>query len=390
MIIAKKVRLFPDQHQEQQLWKSAGTARFIYNWTLSRQQDNYEKGGKFLPDNELRKEITQLKKTEEYSWLKEVSNNIAKQAVKDACGAYKNFFKGMGYPKYKSRHKSTPTFYNDTHKLKVKENLVLIEKVGWIRTKEQIPLDVCYTNPRVSFDGKYWYLSVGLEKSPISVELTDESKGIDLGLTAIATCSDGKVYGNINKTRVIKKLEKRLHRLERSKARMYEANIKEKIYYQSGSKKGQLKSVTYIRPLGECKNYQKVKQEIKLIHRRLKNIRQNYVHQTTTAIVKTKPSRIVMETLNIKGMMKNKHLSKAIAEQKWYEFIRQIEYKSKLNGIEFVQVPRTYPSSKKCSRCGSIKKDLKLSDRIYSCEYCDLEIDRDYNASLNLAHYKVA
>ena len=164
MILANKVRLFPTQEQEIQLWKSVGTARFVYNWTLARQESNYKQGAKFISDNDLRKELTILKKTE-LTWLNEVSNNVAKQAVKDACNAYKTFFKGLSKkPRFKSKKKSKPSFYNDASKLKVKENLVLIEKVGWIKTNEQIPLNVKYTNPRISFDGKYWYLALGIEK----------------------------------------------------------------------------------------------------------------------------------------------------------------------------------------------------------------------------------
>ena len=151
----------------------------------------------------------------------------------------------------------------------------------------------------------------------------------------------------------------------------------------------QIETPIYKRPLKECQNVQKQNRLIRNIHRKLANIRQNYLHQTTTEIVKTKPSRIVMESLNVSEMMKNKHLSKAIQQQKFYEFKRQIEYKSKLNGIEFIQVDKFYPSSKTCSCCGNIKKDLKLSDRMYKCDVCGLVIDRDYNASINLANYEV-
>lgn len=166
MILGKKVRLYPSQLQEQKLWQSVGTARFIYNWTLAKQEENYKNGGKFISDNDLRKEITQLKRSE-LSWLNEVSNNISKQAVKDACDAYKRFFKGLSdKPRFKSRRKSKKSFYNDNCKLKVKEGkLVHIEKVGWIRTNEQIPTNVKCSNPRISYDNKYWYLSVGIDRT---------------------------------------------------------------------------------------------------------------------------------------------------------------------------------------------------------------------------------
>ena len=369
MILGRKVRLCPTNEQEQQLWKSVGTARFIYNWTLARQEENYKNGGKFISDNDLRKEITILKKTEEYKWLNEVSNNVAKQAVKDACNAYKNFFKGLtDRPRFKSRRKSKPSFYNDTSKLKVKPNMVLIEKVGWVKIAEQIPMDVKYTNPRVSFDGKYWYIAVGTEKKQPVVELTDESIGIDVGIKDLAICSNGMTFKNINKTKKVKKLKKTLKRKQRQCSKKYEMN-----------KEG--------RKFVKTSNIIKLEKQIRLIHRRLSNIRNNHLHQATTKIVKTKPSRVVMETLNIKGMMKNKHLSKAIAEQCLYDFKVKLKYKCEFNGIEFVEADKWYPSSKTCSECGHIKSRLSLSERTYICEDCGVVIDRDYNASINLSRY---
>ena len=229
MILAKKVRLYPSEIQEQKLWQSVDTARFIYNWTLAKQEENYKNGGKFIPDGTLRKEITQLKKNE-LNWLSEVSNNVAKQAVKDACNAYKRFFKGLsGKPKFKTKKRSKKSFYNDNVKLKVKDNkLVNIEKVGWIKTNEQLPIGVKYSNPRISYDNKYWYLSVAIEQEEVKEELTDVSLGIDLGLKDLAICSDGTVYKNINKTYVVRKIEKRLKRLQRQLSRKYEQNKKRK------------------------------------------------------------------------------------------------------------------------------------------------------------------
>lgn len=368
MILAKKVRLKPTNEQEQQLWKSAGTTRWTYNWTLNRQQEHYKSGGTFISDNDLRKELTQLKQTNEFKWLSDVSNNVAKQAVKDACDAYKKFFKGQSqFPKFKSRRKSKASFYNDTSKLKVKKNLVLIEKIGWIQTSEQLPIHIKYTNPRISFDKKYWYLSVGIEEAPQQPELTDEIIGIDLGIKELAICSNGQRFKNINKTKEVKKIEKRLRRLQRSSSRKYEMNKEGSRFVKTG-------------------NLIKIEKQMRHLHRRLKNMRDNHIHQATNAIVKTKPSRVVMEDLNISGMMKNRHVSKALAKQKLYEFIRQMKYKCEKYGIEFIQVGRFYPSSKTCSSCGTVKKDLKLSDRVYACE-CGLRIDRDVNASINLANF---
>ena len=377
MILAKKVRLYPTEIQEQKLWQSVGTARFIYNWTIARQEENYKNGGKFIPDNDLRKEITQLKKTD-LQWLSEVSNNVAKQSVKDACDSYKRFFKGLAdKPRFKSRKKSKPSFYNDNCKLRVKDKSVLIEKVGWVNIKPySIPLGVKYSNPRISFDGKYWYISVGIERELPNVELTDESIGIDVGVKYLAICSNGMTFKNINKTKEVKRLKKVLKRKQRKVSSKYDINKIKK----GGENRCQFKKTN---------NIIKLEKEIRLLHRRLTNIRSNHIHQATNKIVKTKPSRVVMETLNIKGMMKNRHLSKAIAEQCLYEFKRQIQYKCKKYGIEFVEADKWFPSSKTCSCCGAIKKDLKLKDRVYQCS-CGLKIDRDLNASINLSRYKLA
>ena len=371
MILAKKVRLYPSETQEQKLWQSVGTARFIYNWTLAKQEENYKNGGKFISDGVLRKEITQLKKNE-LSWLNEVSNNIAKQAVKDACDAYKRFFKGLSdKPKFKTKKRSKKSFYNDNVKLNVKDNkLVNIEKIGWIKTNEQLPIGVKYSNPRISYDNKYWYISVGIEQEENQEELTDISLGIDLGLKDLAICSDGTVYKNINKTYMVRKIEKRLKRLQKQVNRKYEKNKKGKEYVKT-------------------KNIIKLEKQIQQVHRRLANIRNNYLHQTTTNIVKTKPYRVVIEDLAVSDMMKNKHLSDAIRKQGFSEFRRQLEYKCNFRGIKLVVADRFYPSSKSCSQCGKIKKDLKLKDRVYKCS-CGLNIDRDLNASINLSKYKSA
>ncbi|MGG1658899.1 RNA-guided endonuclease InsQ/TnpB family protein [Brevibacillus sp. NRS-1366] len=366
MILAKKVRLQPTAEQEKQLWKSAGIARWAYNWTLARQEKNYRNGGKFLSDSRIRKELTQLKQAGEYSWLYDVSNNVTKQAVKDACDAYKKFFKKFTEkPRFKSKKQSKPAFYNDTVKLKVKHRLVRVEKVGWVITSEQLPLDTKFLNPRISFDGKYWCISVGIEQETVKPVLTEQVIGIDVGVKELAVCSNGMIIKNVNKTKAVKKAEKRLRRLQRNVSRKYEMNKEGSRFVKTG-------------------NIVKVEKSIHLLYRRLTNIRINHIHQATNAIVKTKPSTVVMETLNIKGMMKNRHLSKAIAQQKLYEFKRQLAYKCEKYGIRFLEADKWYPSSKTCSKCGAVKRDLRLSDRIFKCG-CGLEIDRDLNAAINLA-----
>ena len=389
MIRGIRVQLKPNNKQKTKLFESAGVARFAYNWTLNRQIENYKNGGKFIFDKELRKEFTKLKQTEEYSWLNNYSNNITKQAIKDACNAYIKFFKGESkYPRFKSRKKSKPSFYVDTDKIQFNGTYVKLEKLtpsrkknkqklNWIRLceRERIPYGegIKYINPRVSFDGLNWWISVGIEYEETKEIPTNEGIGIDLGIEKLAVVSDGNIYKNINKTKEVKRLEKRKKRLQRKVSKKYEMN---KTKMKGGEDRYQ-----------KTKNIIKLENKLKKLNQRLTNIRHNYSHQITTEIVKRKPSFIVVEDLNVTGMMKNKHLSKDIQQQRFYEFYRQIQYKCEWSNIKFIVADRYFPSSKTCSQCSSYKKNLKLSDREYICENCGCIIDRDYNASLNLRNY---
>jgi putative transposase len=228
-------------------------------------------------------------------------------------------------------------------------------------------MNVKYSNPRVSFDGEYWYLAVGVEEELAEVERTNVTLGIDVGVKDLAVRSDSKRHKNINKTKTVRRTKKRLRRLQRSVSRKYEMN-------KEGNR------------FAKTSNIIKQEKQIRLLHRKLANIRNDHIHQVTNSIVTTKPSRIVIEDLNVSGMMKNKHLSEAIAEQKLHDFKVKLSYKCEKYGIELVEADRWYPSSKMCSKCGAIKKDLKLSERTYICS-CGLHIDRDLNASINLANY---
>ncbi len=317
---------------------------------------------------------------EEYDWLNKVSNNVTKQAAKDACNAYKRFFKGLAnFPKFKSRKHTTPSFYQDCVKIQFTEAHVKIEgfsaskkkkqKLNWIRLAEhgRIPIDCKYINPRIKYDGINGWITVGMEYEESAVPSSNEGIGIDLGIKDLAACSDEHKYLNINKTQKVKKLEKQKRRLQRSISRRYEKNKKGECY---------------------CKTRNIIKSEKKLLelNHRLANKRQNYLHQTTSSIIKRQPRFISLEDLNVSGMMKNKHLSKAVQRQGFYEFRRQIEYKSEWNNIQVIIADRFFPSSKLCSCCGRIKKDLKLSERIYKYE-CGNVIDRDYQGALNLKKY---
>ena len=389
MIIATKIKLKPTKEQEILFWKSAGAARWAYNYFLAESERHYQEyldgkhEKKTLNEGDVRKYINNVLKKTTHTWLKEVGSNVMKQAVKDANVARDRWFKGIsGKPKFKTRHKSKISFYVNYESLKRVEGGFQGEKIGFVKTTQPLPKltgNQKYSNPRISYDGKNWFLSVGYEIDEEEVELSNESLGIDVGVKELAVCSNGSVYKNINKSKEVKRLERKLKREQRKLSRKLEANT---------LKRDKNNRPIYKTPLREMKNIQKQNQVIRQLHKRLTNIRTNHLHQATAEIVKTKPSRIVMETLNIKGMMKNKHLSKAIAQQKLYEFKRQIQYKCQRYGIEFVEADMWYPSSKTCSCCGVIKSDLKLKDRIFKCE-CGFILDRDLNAAINLANYQL-
>lgn len=384
MIKGIKVRLNPNNKQKTKLFESAGVSRFAYNWTLSKQQENYKNGGKFISNEDLRKEFTKLKQTEDYSWLNNYSNNITKQSIKDGCDAYIKFFKGeSSFPRFKSKKKSKPSFYVDTGKIQFNGTHVKLEKLttskkrnkqklNWIKLCEEdrIPYGegIKYVNPRVNYDGLNWWISVSLEYPDNIDPPVNEGIGIDLGIEKLAVTSDGSVYKNINKTNEVKRLEKKKKRLQRKVSKKYEIGREGNRYKKT-------------------KNIIKLENQLKKLNKKLTNIRHNYSSQITTEIIKRKSSFIVVEDLNVLGMMKNKHLSKAIQEQRLHEFYRQLQYKSEWNNIKFIEADRFFPSSKICSHCGNYKKDLKLSDREYICECCGSKLDRDYNASINLRNY---
>ena len=391
MLRGMKIALDLTDEQAQQMWKSAGVARWSYNYAITRAKKHYlnylenNTSSKTLTEGQIRKELTVLKNTT-HPWLKEVGSNVIKQAIKDWNDARIRFFKGLGEaPKYKSRNISKPSFYVNYESLRRVNGGFRGEKLGFVKTTQplpRIPKGSHYKNPRISFDGKYWYLSFSYEVLDISVDLTDLVIGVDLGVKNLATLSTGEFIENINKSRRVKQLEKQLRREQRHLARQMQANTKGYLTTANGSRKP-----IYKRPLELCSNIQETKRKIKLIHRKLHSIRMNHLHQTTFHLVKQLPKGIVIEDLNVKGMLKNKHLAKHIQNAMFYEFRRQLEYKCLQYGIYLVVADRFYPSSKTCSYCGSIKSDLKLKERVYKCDSCGLEKDRDLNAAENLAYY---
>ena len=378
-----KVMLCPNNRQRTRLFQCAGLARFAFNWALDYEQQNHKEGKPFLSDYDLIKIFVAMKSESEYAWLNNYSCSIPKQAIKDAVKAYRNFFEGRAnFPRFKTKRKSKPSFYVDLCRIKFTGTHVQLEKLATSRKKnkskfnfvrlaerDRIPTDAKYHNPRVTFDGLNWWISVGIECERSTEMPTNQGIGIDIGIKDLAVCSDGKTYPNINKTAKVKKLKKKKRRLQRKISKKYLKNKKGECYRKT-------------------KNIIKCERELLKITHRLTNIRHSYLHSVTSEIVNRKPKFIVMEDLNVTGMMKNRHLAEAVQEQCFYEFYRQMEYKCQWNNIEFITADRFYPSSKLCSCCGYLKKDLKLSERVYACPECQNRIDRDYQASVNLMRYK--
>lgn len=370
---AISIRLFPTKEQEILMWKHIGSMRYVFNWGLDKQIKHYEATKKKLSVAELGIELTKLKNQEGFVWLYDVSHATLKEALRDLERAYKNFFNGSGFPKFKSKKKSKDKFYSRYDKIYFKENAVNLEKIGKVQCRLNYNIDLSkvnkFSNPRVSFNGRVWVLSVVIEiEEDKKEQLNKVTVGVDLGIKTLAVTNiDELDTKNINKTTKVKRLTKQLKRLQRQCSRKYEMN-KKGVCYQ------------------KTRNIAKLEKKIKRLHINLAHIRENHIHQATSKIVKIKPFRVVMEDLKISNMMKNKHLSKAIAQQGFSMFIIQMKNKCAKYGIEFIQVPTFYPSSKTCSSCGRVKKDLKLSDRIYKCE-CGFVADRDKNASYNLAKY---
>jgi len=377
MIKGYKIRIYPTKEQEALIWEHIGSCRFVWNYMLDLQIRRYKEGEKHLSGFDMMKLLTPLKREEEYAWLKEVSNTSLQRTCSTLASGYDGFFrKRSGLPKFKSRKRSKPSFPVRSEAIYFADHTVRIPKLGRVKYKSdfQFPQGTGhkFSNARISFiNGKYM-LSFGMECENQAPHLTDQKVGIDLGIKelAVVACGDERlVFGNINKSRKVRELKRKLKHTQRTISRKYEASKARTGRYE------------------KTRNIEREESKARKLHARLTNIRHNYLHQTTAKIISLLPVRVTMEDLNVTGMMKNGHLSKAIAEQCFYEFIRQMRYKCEWNGIEFVQVPRMYPSSKTCSYCGTVKRDLKLSDRTYVCPDCGLTIDRDYNAAINLMRY---
>ena len=384
---AYKIEINPTDEQKSKIHRTIGVSRFVYNFYIARNKEIYQRKGKFISGMDFSKWLNNeyIPNNQEVKWIKEVSSKATKQAIMTGDKAFRDFFKkAKGFPKFKKKKNQDVKAYfpkNNKTDWTLERHRVKIPTLGWVRLKEfgYIPINSVVKSGTVSQKADRYYVSILVEDDYIEVsKSTNEGVGIDLGVKEFAVCSEGSKFKNINKTSTFKKVEKKLKREQRKLSRKYE------------SLKIRNKNIKEGRATGQ--NIQKQIVKVQKLHQRLTNIRTNYINKTVSKIVKQKPSYVTIEDLNVKGMMKNKYLSKAIASQKFFEFKTKLMSKCKQNNIELRIVDRFYPSSKTCSNCGKIKKDLKLSDRIYKCD-CGFTIDRDLNASINLKNakeYKIA
>ena len=384
---AYKIEIDPTAEQKYKIHQTIGVSRFIYNFYIAHNKEIYDREGKFVSGMDFSKWLNNeyIPNNKDMKWIKEVSSKATKQAIMNGDKAFKDFFKkAKGFPRFKKKKNQDVKAYfpkNNKTDWTIERHRVKIPTLGWIRLKEfgYIPVNSIVKSGTVSQKADRYYVSILVEENDKKVyKSTNEGVGIDLGVKEFVVCSDGIKFKNINKTSTVKKIEKKLKREQRKLSRKYESlKIRNKNIKEGRATR---------------QNIQKQVVKVQKLHQRLTNIRTDYINKIVSSIIKQKPSYITIEDLNVKGMMKNKHLSKAIASQKFFEFKTKLMSKCKQNNIELRIVDRFYSSSKTCSKCGKVKKDLKLSDRSYKCD-CGLTIDRDLNASINLKNakeYKIA
>ncbi len=379
---AYKIEINPTTEQKSKIHQTIGVSRFIYNFYIAHNKEVYESKGEFISGMDFSKWLNNeyIPNNQDMKWIKDVSSKATKQAIMNADKAFKDFFKKTkGFPKFKKKKNQDVKAYfpkNNKTDWTIERHRVKIPTLGWVRLKEfgYIPTNSIVKSGTVSQKSNRYYVSILVEEDDIQVsKCTNEGIGIDLGIKDFAICSNGSKFKNINKTSTVKKVEKKLKREQRKLSRKYESlkvrnkNIKEGVATRQ--------------------NIQKQIVKVQKIHQRLANIRTDYINKTVSQVIEQKPSYITIENLNVTGMMKNKHLSKAISSQRFFEFRNKLTAKCKQNNIELRVVDRWYPSSKTCSQCGEVNKGLKLKDIVYKCE-CGLSIDRDLNASINLKNAK--
>ena len=384
MLKSFKTEINPTEEQKARIRRTIGTCRYVYNFYLGHNKALHDNGEKFMTGKSFSLWLNNeyIPNNPDKTWIREVYSKAVKKSIEDGCTAFTRFFKHQSdFPKFKKKGKSDVKMYfvrNNPKDCQCERHRLKIPTLGWVRIKEKgyIPTTkdgYMIRSGTVSVKAGRFYVSVLVEIPDVNIDNnSNEGIGIDLGLKDFAIISNGKTYRNINKSAGLKKLEKQLIREQRSLSRKYE-NLKKGESTQRA-------------------NIQKQKFKVQKLHHKMDNIRTDYMNKTIAEIVKTKPSYIAIEDLNVKGMMKNRCLSKAVASQKFYEFRTRLKAKCDENGIELRVADRFYPSSKTCHHCGSVRKNLKLSDRIYRCE-CGYVADRDLNAALNLKDaktYKIA
>ena len=374
-----KTEINPTEEQKARIRRTIGTCRYVYNFYLGHNKALHDNGEKFMTGKSFSLWLNNeyIPDNPDKTWIREVYSKAVKKSIEDGCAAFTRFFKHQSdFPKFKKKGKSDVKMYfvrNNPKDCQCERHRLKIPTLGWIRIKEKgyIPTTkdgYMIRSGTVSVKAGRFYVSVLVEIPDVNINNNlNEGIGIDLGLKDFAIISNGKTYRNINKSAGLKKLEKQLIREQRSLSRKYE-NLKKGESTQRA-------------------NIQKQRLKVQKLHHKMDNIRTDYINKTIAEIVKTKPSYITIEDLNVKGMMKNRCLSKAVASQKFYEFRTRLKAKCDENGIELRVADRFYPSSKTCHHCGSVRKNLKLSDRIYRCE-CGYVADRDLNAALNLKDAK--
>ena len=374
-----KTEINPTEEQKARIRRTIGTCRYVYNFYLGHNKALHDNGEKFMTGKSFSLWLNNeyIPNNPDKTWIREVYSKAVKKSIEDGCTAFTRFFKHQSdFPKFKKKGKSDVKMYfvrNNPKDCQCERHRLKIPTLGWVRIKEKgyIPTTkdgYMIRSGTVSVKAGRFYVSVLVEIPDVNIDNnSNEGIGIDLGLKDFAIISNGKTYRNINKSAGLKKLEKQLIREQRSLSRKYE-NLKKGESTQRA-------------------NIQKQKLKVQKLHHKMDNIRTDYINKTIAEIVKTKPSYITIEDLNVKGMMKNRCLSKAVASQKFYEFRTRLKAKCDENGIELRVADRFYPSSKTCHHCGSVRKNLKLSDRIYRCE-CGYVADRDLNAALNLKDTK--
>lgn len=387
---AYKIEIKPTKEQILKIHQTIGVNRFIYNFYIAHNKEIYEREKKFVSGMDFSKWLNNyyIPSNQDKVWIKEVSSKATKQAIMNGEKAFKKFFDGKAdFPKFKKKKNQDIKAYlpkNNTTDWTIQRHRVKVPTLGWIRLKEfgYIPLNSIVKSGTVSQKSDRYYVSILVEEHVnINNKPYSEGVGVDLGLKSFAICSNGITKKNINEALVVKKLEKKLKREQRKLSRKYESlKVRSKNIKKEGGN-------------ATRQNIQKQIVKVQKLHQKLANKRTDYINKTVNELIKQKPSFITIEDLNVSGMMKNRHLARAVAQQKFYEFRIKLTSKANQNNIEVRIVDRWYPSSKTCSCCGYIKRDLKLSDRVYKCDNCNTSMDRDLNASINLANakkYKIA